>query len=94
MFVQSAQPARRQTMTKRPSVLDEVAAMVSPLTTAREFLNALPADERAEWDELLRRGDVYPGTAVMKVFAKRGIVLDRHAVYRLRAETAGYVPSR
>jgi hypothetical protein len=94
MSVQSAQPAKRPTMTKRPSVLDEVAAMVSPLTAAREFLNALPADERAEWDELLRRGDLYPGGAVIKVFAKRGIVLDRHMCHRVRVETAGYVPSR
>jgi hypothetical protein len=80
--------------TKKPSILDEVADSVSPLTQARQFLANLPADERAEWDALLRAGNIYPLSAVMRVFAKRGIVLDRHACHRIRTETDGYVPAR
>jgi hypothetical protein len=79
--------------TKKPSILDEVADSVSALTQARQFLANLPADERAEWDTLLRAGNVYPASAV-KVFARRGIIMDRHTCHKLRAETAGYVPSR
>jgi hypothetical protein len=80
--------------TDKPSLLDEVADTVPPLTQARQFLANLPADERAEWDALLRAGNVYPASAVIRVFAKRGIVMDRHTCHRIRTETEGYVPAR
>lgn len=80
--------------TDKPSILDEVADMISPLTQARQFLANLPADERAEWDALLRAGNIYPASAVMRVFARRGIIMDRHTCHKLRSETDGYVPAR
>lgn len=76
------------------ALADEVADLVPNITRARAFMNDLPDAERAEWEELLRRGDLYPITAIQRVFAKRGITLTKMACHRLRVTVEGYVPSR
>jgi hypothetical protein len=81
-------------MADRPSILDEANSLIPPLTQARQFIKNLPDADRAEWLELLRRGDLYPASAVIALFAKRGVHIDRHMCHKLRSEQAGYVPSR
>lgn len=76
------------------SIKDELKQTIFGSQRLEDYLQSQSDEDREEWLDVLRRGDLYTADAITKILRSRGVDVDKNIVYRYRTKLDGYVPRR